>query len=74
MRKISPKPPKPAYTRGRNIKELLYRARLPPDLKVNTRSRAELARNGVSRCNKRTEVWPDKVAWPALTSPPGLVK
>ena len=52
LAKIFLKPPKPAYTRGKNIKELLCRARLPPDLKVNTRSRAELARSGVSRCNR----------------------
>ena len=72
LRKIFPKPPKPAYTRGRNIKEMLCRARLPPDVKVTTRSRAELARNGVSRCN-RGLARQGCMACPYITSRPSEV-
>ena len=72
LRKIFPKPPKPAYTRGRNIKEMLCRARLPPDVKVTTRSRAELARNGVSRCD-RGLARQGCMACPYITSRPSEV-
>ena len=72
LKKIFPKPPRPAYTRGRNVKELLCRARLPPDVEVNTRSRAELARSGVSRCNKGL-ARKGCVACPYITSRPSEV-
>ena len=50
--RIFPKVPKPAYRRGKNIKELLCRARLPPVRKVATRAGEQEARSGLSRCNK----------------------
>ena len=47
-----PKVPKPAFKRGKTIKEMLCRAKLPTEKKVSTRAESEGARNGVSRCNK----------------------
>ena len=52
MGKIFPKIPRPAFKRGKNVKELLCKARLPPIRKINTRSSGEESRNGVTRCNK----------------------
>ena len=48
LARIFPKPPRPAFKRGKNIKELLCRARLPPDVKSrNTRGGGLEARNGL---------------------------
>ena len=72
LAKIFPKLPKPAYTRGKNIKELLCRARLPPIRPVITRAGAELARHGVSRCNKGL-ARQGCIACPFITSRPNEV-
>ena len=50
--RLFPKVPKPAFKRGKNIKELLCRAKLPPVRKVNTRGSGVETRNQVTRCNK----------------------
>ena len=52
MGKYFPKVPKPTFTRGRNLKELLCRARLLPKKKIKTRGEIEMYRNGVTRCSK----------------------
>ena len=50
--RLFPNVPKPAFKRGKNIKELLCRAKLPPVRKVNTRGSGVETRNQVTRCNK----------------------
>ena len=50
--RIFPNKPKPAFRRGKNIKELLCKAKLPPVRRIATRAREEEARSGLSRCNK----------------------
>ena len=50
--RVFTKVPRPAFRRGKTIKELLCRARLPPVRKIATRGTAEEARHGLSRCNK----------------------
>ena len=72
LSKIFPKPPKPGFTRGKNIKELLCRARLPPVRNVNTRAGGELARHGVTRCNKGL-ARQGCAACPYITSKPNQV-
>ena len=47
-----PKTPRPVFTRGKNLKELLCRAKLPPKRNLITRLEGELHKNGVTRCNK----------------------
>ena len=47
-----PNTPKPAFRRGKNIKELLCRAKLPPVRRIATRAGEQEARSGLSRCNK----------------------
>ena len=44
--------PRPCFKRGRNIKQLLVRARLPRRKPLNTRSTMRETNRGVSRCNK----------------------
>ena len=51
-RTLIPNAPKPVFTRGRNLKQLLCRAKLPKPNPVNTRSSDRQNKNGVSRCNK----------------------
>ena len=70
--RMFPKPPRPTHTRGKNLQNLLCRARLPPVRRMNTRAGAEHNRNGVSRCNKglaRTGC----VACPFITSRPNEI-
>jgi hypothetical protein len=53
--RIFPNPPRPGFKRGKNVKELLCRARLPPARGgMNTRAAAadRGGRNGLTRCNK----------------------
>ena len=72
MGRIFPNQPRPAFKRGKNIKELLCRAKLPPAKKVNTRAGDQEARNGLHRCNKgrnRTGC----AACPFITSRPAEV-
>ena len=52
LARIFPRSPRPAYKRGKNIKELLCCARLPPARRMNTRTEGQEARNGLTRCNK----------------------
>ena len=48
--RIFPKPPKPTYKRGKNIKELLCRAKVPPMRRtIPTRAGGQ---DGLTRCNK----------------------
>ena len=48
--RIFPKPPKPTYRRGKNIKELLCRAKVPPRRRgLPTRPGGQ---DGLTRCNK----------------------
>ena len=47
-----PNIPKPTFTRGKNIKELLCRAKLPPNRPIKTREEAEKFKNGITRCSK----------------------
>ena len=64
--------PRLAFKRGKNIKELLFRAKLPPEKKINTRAGDQGARNGLHRCNKgrnRTGC----AACPFITSRPAKV-
>ena len=44
--------PKAAFKRGKNIKELLCRAKLPPVRRIATRAGGQEARSGVTRCSK----------------------
>ena len=50
--RIFPNVPKPAFRRGKNIKELLCRAKLPPVRRIATRAAGQEARSGLTRCNK----------------------
>ena len=52
LKNMFPKVPKPAFRRGKTIKEMLCRAKLPPVKNVSTRAETEGARHGVTRCNK----------------------
>ena len=53
LARIFQKPPRPAFKRGKNIRELLCRARLPPvKRRVNTRAGGQEAKNSLTRCNK----------------------
>ena len=56
MGRIFPNPPRPTYKRGKNIKELLCRAKLPPIRCVNTRATAEGAKNGLTVGGGLTEL------------------
>lgn len=47
-----PKIPRPTFKRGKNIKELLCRAKLPPKRNLKTRTEGEQYKNGVTRCNR----------------------
>ena len=49
---IFPNVPKPVFKRGKNLKQLLCRAKLPKPKPVNTRASDRQNKNGVSRCNK----------------------
>ena len=50
--RIFPNMPKAAFKRGKNIKELLCRAKLPPVRRIATRAGGQEARSGVNRCSK----------------------
>ena len=52
MGRAFPNQPRPAFKRGKNIKELLCRAKLPPAKRVNTRGAGQDARSGLHRCNR----------------------
>ena len=52
FRKLIPNAPKPVFTRGRNLKQLLCKTKLPKKKLINTRSSDRRNKNGVSRCNK----------------------
>jgi hypothetical protein len=49
-----PKVPRPVYKRGKNLKDILCRAKLPPRRPVRTRAAEESNRHGLTRCNKGT--------------------
>jgi hypothetical protein len=51
--KLFPLPPKPTFTRGTNIRQLLVRAKLPEKKPVSTRLAARVE-GGVRRCNRGT--------------------
>ena len=72
VKKIFPKAPRPTHTRGKNIQELLCRAKLPPIRRMNTRATAENAKNGLTRCNKGLNR-PSCVCCPFITSRPNEV-
>ena len=50
MGRAFPKVPRPTFRRGKDIKELLCRAKLHLKRKVETRREGEERRNGVTRC------------------------
>ena len=50
--RVFKKVPRPAFKRGKNMKELLCRARLPPVRIVVSRGTTEEARHGLTRCDK----------------------
>ena len=52
LKKLIPNVPKPVFTRGRNLKQLLCRAKLPKANLGNRRASDRNNKNGVSRCNK----------------------
>ena len=53
MRKVFPKCPKVVNKRGKNMKEMLCRAKLPPKLSIiRTRSSASTRRAGFKRCGR----------------------
>ena len=54
FKKMFPKTPKPVFTKGKNIKQMLIRAKLPKPRPVNTRLAANKNMNGVTRCSKGT--------------------
>jgi hypothetical protein len=70
--KVFPKVPRPAFKRGKNVKEMLCRAKLPPVRRVNTRAGGEEARHGLTRCN-RGLARRGCVACPFITSQPNEV-
>ena len=71
--RIFPNPPRPAFKRGKNLRELLCRAKLPPvRAQVRTRAGDESARNGLSRCNKGTSR-NVCIACPYITSHPSQI-
>ena len=49
-----PKVPRPVYRRGKSLKDILCRAKLPPKRVVCTRATEEGRRHGLSRCNRGT--------------------
>ena len=52
MKGYFPNKPTPTFTRGKNLKELLCRAKLLPNRPIKTREEAERYKNGVTRCSK----------------------
>ena len=52
FRVLFPKPPKPTFRKGRNLKQLLIRAKLPKTRPLNTRASVRENARGVTRCNK----------------------
>ena len=52
LKKNFPKIPRPTFKRGKNIMELLCRAKLPPKRGLLTRREGEAYKNGITRCNK----------------------
>jgi hypothetical protein len=52
--RVFPRVPKPVYRRGRNLKEILCRAKLPPARPVRTRAAEAGSSNGLSRCSRGT--------------------
>ena len=49
-----PKTPRPVYRRGKNLKDILCRAKLPPKRPVRTRAAEATNHNGLTRCYKGT--------------------
>ena len=53
MRKVFPKAPRVVNKRGKNMKEMLCRAKLPPEPKsIRTRAASSARRSGFRRCGK----------------------
>lgn len=69
---IFPSVPHPVFKRGKNLQNLLCRARLPPVRKVTTRAESTESRNGLTRCN-RGLARKGCVARPFITSRPNEV-
>jgi hypothetical protein len=49
-----PRVPRPVYRRGKNLKDILCRAKLPPRRPVRTRAAEVNNRHGLTRCNRGT--------------------
>ena len=54
MGRTFPKVPRPVYRRGKNLKDMLCRAKLPPKRQVRTRAAEGANRHGLTRCNRGT--------------------
>ena len=52
FRALFPKVPKPTFKKGKNIKQMLVKAKLPKVKPLNTRSGVREVTRGVSRCNR----------------------
>ena len=66
-----PKVPRPAYLRGKNIRELLCRARLPPARRAGTR---QGDRTEETDYLNATNAWGGQDVWPVLSLPPDLTR
>ena len=54
MGRTFPKAPRPAYRRGKSLKDILCQAKLPPRRVVRTRAAEGANNNGLTRCNRGT--------------------
>ena len=67
-----PKVPRPVYRRGKSLKDMLCRAKLPPRRPVQTRAAEATNNHGLTRCNRGT-VRAGCLACPYITTRPGEV-
>ena len=72
FRQLFPKAPKPVFRRGKNLKQILCKAKLPKIKALNTRAADRGSHNGVTRCNKGSGRSQCK-ACPYLTERPNQV-